>query len=143
MKKIAIVILSFVMLLSLAACQSKEDVYNNQVKDLTRIEMADLNKMIEEKKTFNLYLGRENCPYCQIIAPQLVDLVKKEKVEIFYLDTLNTNEEMDKFFKDYKLEYVPSLMVFTEGDGQEIKLNHNQAKTEGKYDMEEIKVKFR
>lgn len=142
-KKILLVLTVLAIVLSLGACKSKEDVYNEQVKIFKKVEIAELNKMIEEKKSFNIYLGRENCPYCQILVPQLDKLIKDEKVEIYYLDTLNTNKEMDNFFKEYKLEYVPSLMRFEEGKGEEIKLDHQQAKNVGKYEMEDIKNKFK
>lgn len=142
-KKLAIIVVALLMLLTFVACQSDEDKYKDQVKALTAISSKELNKMIEDKKSFNLYLGRENCPYCRILAPQLSKLAKDDKVEIYYLDTLETDADMDKFFEQYKLEYVPSLMVFKAGKGQEIALDHNKAKEDGNYDIEKIKSQFK
>lgn len=138
-KKLLFLCLALVTILSLSACQSEEDKYLEQVKALKTVQVADINKMIEEKKSFNLYAGRKNCPYCIILVPQLEKLAKDDGVEIYYIDTIETTQEMDDFFKKYKLEYVPSLMVFKDGKGEEIILDHTDAKEKGNYDIDSIK----
>lgn len=142
-KKLVILLATFILILTFVGCQSKEDKYLEQVKALKGIEIKELNKMIEEKKSFNLYIGRENCPYCLILAPQLSQLAKEDKIEIYYLNTIETNPEMDKFVKEHKIEYVPSLIVFKEGIGQELALDHRKAKQQGKYDIEKIKSRLK
>lgn len=126
-KRIVVLLVALITLLSLVACQSQEDKYKSQVKAFKKVDVAEIKSMIEEKKDFNLYLGRENCPYCLILAPQLEELVKNEKIEVYYLDTVNTTDEMDNFFREYKLEYVPSLLVFSGGNAEEVALDHQSA----------------
>lgn len=142
-KRIVVLLVALLTLLSLVACQSQEDKYKSQVKAFKKVEVAEINSMIEEKKDFNLYIGRENCPYCLILAPQLAELAKNENVEVYYLDTINTTVEMDNFFKEYKLEYVPSLLIFTEDNAEEVALNHKSAKANGKYDINSFKEKLK
>ncbi len=142
-KRIVVLLVALLTLLSLVACQSQEDKYKSQVKAFKKVEVAEINSMIEEKKDFNLYIGRENCPYCLILAPQLEELVKNEKIEVYYLDTVNTTDEMDNFFREYKLEYVPSLLVFSGGNAEEVALDHQSAKVNGKYDINSIKEKLK
>lgn len=141
-KRIALIVSMLTLALLMVACGSKEYTekdYDEAVKSFKTIEAKDVNKKIANKEDFVLYLGRKNCPYCVKLAPDFKKIAKDLKVDVLYMDTLETNDEMDKFFKNHKLEYVPSILVFKKGVAEEVKLNHTYAKEKGKYPVDEVK----
>ncbi len=148
MKKRIILILALSLAFILGACSSKdpgktreynEKDYEESVKNFTKLDIKELNGKIDKKESFFLYIGRKNCPYCIKLVPDLKDIMKDLGKETFYLDVEQTTPEMDAFFEKYKLEYVPSLLVFKEGKATEIKLDHNFAKANGSYNIEEVR----
>lgn len=148
MKKKVLLILVLSLTFLLGACSGKdqgeareynEKDYEEAVKSFTKLDIKELNSKIDKKESFLLYIGRKNCPYCVKLVPDLKNIMKGLAEETFYLDVEKTNKEMDAFFNKYKLEYVPSLLVFKDGKASEVKLDHDYAKTNGRYNIEEVK----
>lgn len=115
-----------------------EEDYQKAVANFKEVKIDEVLAKIEKKEDFVLYVGRQTCPYCVKLAPGL-DAAKADLgVDIYYLDSEKTNETMDKFFDDYKLEYVPSLLNFSKGEGKEVKLDHDYAKNHTGYPMDKV-----
>lgn len=157
MKKKSLIILVLSLIFVMGACANKDSKGNNEtksenkqqvytekdyeesVKEFKKTDIKELNNKIDKKDNFVVYLGRKTCPYCVMLIPDLKDIMNEIGQETYYLDVENTSNEMDDFFKKYKLEYVPSLLVFKEGNGLEVLLDHNYAKAHGRYDKQEVK----
>lgn len=88
--------------------------YDSYVSDFTLVKMSDVDTLLKEKESFVLYVGRGSCPYCQIFAPKLNKAYQDTGVEIYYLDSENSdsNPELTKFRESFSIDYVPFLMRF-------------------------------
>ena len=91
----------------------------------------ELNKKIQNKDSFILYLGFPNCPWCRNIVPVLFDAVKENNIDkIYYINPRVLKEEnaddFDSLFNllyDYLLAdeegnkglYVPDVYFFKDG----------------------------
>ena len=91
----------------------------------------ELNKKIQNKDSFILYLGFPNCPWCRNIVPLLFDAVKENNIDkIYYINPRVLKEEnaddFDSLFNllyDYLLAdeegnkalYVPDVYFFKDG----------------------------
>lgn len=87
---------------------------------------------IDNKETFALFLGFDNCPWCQDVKPILQEEAKNLNTNIYYIDTKdgkcktttceldngdNTDENYTKWLKTLNLESlsVPYLVIYKEG----------------------------
>ncbi len=133
MKKYLIVLFLLVILLGVTGCKSnkyalefKEEyesingTTNNSGKvhrtiiipkdnPFHKVEQKEIVKMIEEGKTFYLYVGDPLCPWCRSVLEKSIEVAKKKGVkEIYYIDIWddNGNEILrDKYeLKDGSLE---------------------------------------
>ncbi|MDO5026561.1 MAG: thioredoxin family protein [Tissierellia bacterium] len=148
MKKRNLLILLVALLMILAACGANatdsskgytEKDYDQSVKAFKKVDIKELNEKVDNKDDFVVYLGRKTCPFCLKLVPDLEDIMKELGQDTYYLDVEETNKEMDAFFDKYNLEYVPSLLVFKQGQAEEVKLDHEYAKNNGTYDKEVVK----
>ena len=148
MRRKVLVLLVLSLVFILGACSNKSadgskgyttKDYEENVKDFKKVDIEELNAKIDKKEDFVVYLGRKTCPFCVKLVPDLNEIMKDLGQDTYYLDVEETNKDMDAFFEHYKLEYVPSLLVFKQGKASEVKLDHNYAKTNGRYDKEAVK----
>lgn len=126
---------------SLSACKNVEPEianYREQTKQLKSINFAELQSAIKNEQSSFVYIGRENCPFCVKLVPELLNLQDKLKIKFTYFDVIKTNDEIDKFFDDNKLEYVPSLLCVGRGQVTNISLDYNYVKTHGTYNTEQL-----
>lgn len=142
MRKVISLLCSLTLILgSLSACKNVEPEianYREQTKQLRSISFAELQSEIKNDESSIVYIGRENCPFCVKLVPELLSLQDKFKIKFSYFDVIKTNDEIDKFFDDNKLEYVPSLLCVGHGKVTNIPLDYNYVKTHGTYNVEEI-----
>ena len=94
----------------------KEKRYQMMIKNFTELDAVAARTKLETGKSFFLYLGRKNCPYCQAFLPQLYKLSMTEKVDIYYMDTLNSKyPQLKSFYEDFGVKTVPSLYFISKG----------------------------
>ncbi|MGI6329493.1 MAG: thioredoxin family protein [Bacilli bacterium] len=55
-------------------------------KEFTELTFKDYLNVIKEDKYNAVYIGSNDCPYCQMIEPELARLVKENKIKIYYLE---------------------------------------------------------
>lgn len=95
----------------------EEDSY---IKEVDSKEILNLQK---EKKDFYLYIGRDNCEYCQKFLPDFSKELKKEKKQVLYLDSnVQKNEhkkEFEEVTNEFKVKGVPSLIKISNGTSEE------------------------
>ena len=88
-KKLGILLGIIVLLLCITSCK-KGNVMNDypNIEDkhhvFEEIEINDVLKKLENKKSFYLILGFPECPWCQAIMPVLNDVAKDNKVKTIY-----------------------------------------------------------
>lgn len=119
--------------------------YNGMKEYSGKVLMADttvkeISELMKEKKSFVVYAGFANCPYCNRLIPELCEVIQEEKLWIGYLDTRknpawNSNIDIDDYdlfvelFGEYlsldssqiKHLYVPVVIFIKDGETVEFR----------------------
>lgn len=88
-KKIKILLLLIIILLSITSCQ-KGNIMNDypQIDDkhhvYKEIEVNEVIKKIEKKESFYLVMGFPECPWCQALMPVLNEVAKENDIKTIY-----------------------------------------------------------
>ena len=112
-------LLYFFVLMSFGSAFSSTSEYQTIVAHFSNVSVETVLNKIANSDKFILYLGRETCPFCVDFVPILDKVSTSEKKEIFYLDTekgTDDYESVEEFRKKYKINYVPSLIIFNHED---------------------------
>lgn len=93
--------------------------YTNAIGNFTEIDTSRANEMIDSNEEFFIFIGRPTCEWCRKVAPSLQEAASSIGVEVFYLDS--TDSESDELLADfrarYEVETVPAVLHFRhEGD---------------------------
>lgn len=140
MKQVTKILACLILITLMVACTDPQiKAYRDSIDQFKEVDISEVNGMIQSKDDFFVYLGRENCPYCQVLVPDLAELAQELGQEIYYVNTLEETPDLDAFFATYNLEYVPSLLYFSQGEAKEIMLNHGYVDTHDHYPMDQVK----
>ncbi len=110
MKKILIVLIA-ICTLSITGC-GKE-------KELISINYDELGEKIKNKDSFVLYVGSSECSHCAEFKPILEKVVKKYKLEVYYINMANLS-----------LAKYNAVMKKIDGRGTPTTVYLNKGKTE-------------
>lgn len=105
--------------------KENEDVlsgYNKVVETFKKIDTDMFRKKIDSNNTFFIYFGRKTCPYCREFVPKLREISESKQIDIYYLDTENTETDitLQEIRKEFKVEYVPTLIYIKNGKSYSI-----------------------
>ena len=95
----------------------------DEIKDsnvFRSMTVKDMAKEMDNKNTFAIYFGFNNCPWCKRILPVLNDMAKKEGMEIGYMDTRkdpswSSNLDIDDYDKFVE---IAGSYLDTDSDGK-------------------------
>ncbi|RMC51182.1 conjugal transfer protein TraF [Lactobacillus sp. ESL0225] len=70
-----------------------------------------VSKKYLPKKYAYLFWGKKSCPFCRAFVPKLTEISQKRHIEIYYIDTTNTDTDpiLKKMRKHFKVTGVPCL----------------------------------
>ncbi|MCM1161290.1 MAG: thioredoxin family protein [Roseburia sp.] len=105
---LALVIIMFIAIISFGFARNKE-----KFKEATVDKMLET---VEEKKEMIVYFGQEDCSACAVFSDILMDLKKRTKQEIFYLDANSLDENEKRVLEEYYVSETPTLIVISKGD---------------------------
>lgn len=90
--------------------------YGHSVLNFIEVQTEDVNKMIDNNDSFFLYIGRITCQWCRRMVPVLNKIAENEHIEIYYLDSEETesNSLLSEFREKYEIETVPAILSFDE-----------------------------
>ena len=94
---------------SVEAYEPEEEVI--QESKLTEVELDGLNKLIEEKESFGIFVYLPGCTSCAAFSIVLDDFLKDNQV-VFYKTQIKYAKETEI---GSKIKYAPSFVVFKEG----------------------------
>lgn len=140
MKKTTILILSFIFIFLASSCSKKSSYENlttesmNETSDTSQQQLEkefkeyqkevsifkDIDPQTFLEKDFNkpvfVYVGRVSCYYCREFVPELIQVSKNNKVDIYYFDTENISEDIqEKILATYNnIESVPAVLYIKE-----------------------------
>lgn len=83
------------------------------------ISLSALNQIQEKEETGLVYIGRDDCRYCNIVYPKLQILTATQKKEIKYYNTNEDREtnkmELDKVLCKYGVTRIPIVLSVENG----------------------------
>lgn len=88
--------------------------YRHAEMSFIRLTAEEVIAKIKEGTPFFLYTGRATCQWCRKMVPVLNKVIKEGNIEMFYLDSENTEEDkvLSDFRKEYEIKTVPSIIYF-------------------------------
>ncbi|HAP15513.1 MAG TPA: hypothetical protein DCR07_05330 [Lactococcus sp.] len=89
--------------------------YSYAVSTFDEVTVEEVENKIERNDKFLLYVGRETCEWCRKIAPVLSQVSQKKDIDIYYLDSADTESDLTlKTFREvYGIETVPVVIDFS------------------------------
>jgi predicted bacteriocin transport accessory protein len=89
--------------------------YENNIENFDSISVNEINEKINNEDSFYIYVGRVTCEWCRLFVPILREYATENNIEIFYLDSTETetNMELKNFRETNNIEYVPSLLYYS------------------------------
>lgn len=85
-------------------------------KNLISLNYTTYETKLENKDSFILYLGAKDCSHCQTFRPTLEKIMRKYRLEIFYLDVSTlTKEEYAKVENKTHLKGTPTVVFIEQG----------------------------
>ena len=109
MKKfIKVICLVFALLIVLTGCGSKH---------IKEISFGELKTMMDNKETFAIYIGNEDCPHCVSYKPTLEDVLDEYDIDIYHLDNSKLSEsESSKLVQYINITGTPTIAFITNGE---------------------------
>lgn len=108
MKKILMVITLLLCVVGLTGC-GKYSTY-------TELTYTELQAKLDNKETFVVVLGSSTCSACAVYKETMEDVIKKNQVEIFYLDIAKlAGEDKSKFESKFVIAATPTTVFIEEG----------------------------
>lgn len=98
--------------------QSNLESSNEKCEYLVAISQKDLNKKLEKKDSFWVYIGRPSCPDCQRFSPRLEKLLTSKKKNLFYYNTtckVSKKKEMKAYVKGLQVHEIPAILKVEKG----------------------------
>ena len=86
-----------------------------EIIPITRTELVD---KMNSQETFYLYVGRPNCPDCQVFFPEFEKRVKEQNIKIFYFNSkvkASKREEMKEYVSSFGIEEIPAIVAVKDG----------------------------
>lgn len=76
----------------------------------------DIEKMVDNKESFILYIGSKECHNCTNFKPKLEDVANENKIKVYYIDTYNiSDEDYNRLFKIVNYSGTPTIAFITDG----------------------------
>lgn len=113
--------------------ETMEKAYKDYVKDFEECKFDDIDFSSEED--FVVYIGFEDCPYCQKFVPCLNEFATKENLKVFYVDSSDDDKSLLSYSDEHGLETVPALILHR--DGEESSMSLMEPKSDV-YSIEEV-----
>ena len=86
-------------------------------KHITEITFDELKKKIENKDTFALYVGNEDCSHCVAYKPILQSVLDEYDISIYHLDNSKLSEdEASEMLKYINISGTPTIAFLTNGE---------------------------
>ena len=132
MKKLFTFVLCSCLVILFAGCSSKLSTY-------TTISLDEVYEKLDQKDSFILTIGSSNCSHCASFKPKMETVIKLYKVQVFYIDISELNEdEYKKFVQRMNFTGTPTTIFFE--DGKETAMSN---RIEGDKDIETIESKMK
>lgn len=96
------------------------------------ISYSELNKMIDEKKDFILFIGSSSCSACAAYEITLNDIIEEYNVDVKYIDLSKLSKEDESaLVSEFPISGTPATIFITNGDEEDThnRIDGNQKKS--------------
>ncbi len=108
MKKIIAVLIMLTLLFSITGCGGP--------KTYKEISFEELNKKIDAKEDFILFIGSETCSACSAYKITLNKVIEKNKVEVNYIDISKlSDDENSDLLANFYFSSTPTTVFVEKG----------------------------
>lgn len=91
-----------------------KDAYNLSTSIYLPIYGSDVYEKLSDGETFVLYIGRDTCPYCQQLVPNLQEAALNQNItEIYHVDTIDSVNSV--FVSDENINATPTTYLVKDG----------------------------
>ncbi len=88
------------------------------------ISYSDLNKMIDNKEDFILFIGSSSCSACAVYEVTLNDIIKEYNVDVKYIDLSKLSDQDESVLvSEFPITGTPTTVFVTNGDEKD---THNR-----------------
>lgn len=100
----------------------RESEYNRAVSTFTKINSTEYYKKTKNNDNFFVYFGRVTCPDCLDTISELKQSVKKQDIEMFYIDTDTEEKDLDisEIRRKENINFVPSILYLEKGKAKNL-----------------------
>ncbi len=111
--------ISFIYIMIVSSVNNERMLMKPKEEKFQQISLFDIKCMIDEKKTFTLYVSREDCDYCKRVKPLIYKRsYQHENVLFFYstsADRIYNKQYMDAVLDELYIESVPCIVYIRKG----------------------------
>lgn len=106
--------------------------YNEKVSDFDKVTVEKADQLLKEEAGHIVYIGRENCPFCQKFVDKLGPLAAVKDLEVNYVDAKypSNEEDLENFREKYDVPTVPGLLYSSKASGLTVKCDSSLSKEE-------------
>ena len=92
--------------------------FDEAIKQMTEVRIADLEGALEKGEDVIAFIGRPTCPYCQLFAPKLAQVISETGARVSYLESDNVEDAnaIAAFRNANTIPTVPALLVAKAGE---------------------------
>jgi len=113
-EKIICILITILLLFFICMCKGTSDA----IKEIGLMDISSdrLLKMLNEKESMYLYVGRPTCPDCEEFKPLLEDVISNNFMVFYYnTDESREDENYEKLLVQLAIDAVPMLIEIKEG----------------------------
>lgn len=90
----------------------EEYSYKEDISLFKKILSEEADKLLSNKDSAVIYIGRETCPYCRKFVKKLSDVASEISKTIYYIDSSNFDDnEINSFREKYNVLTVPGFII--------------------------------
>ncbi len=91
--------------------------YNENIANFEKIDAAKAQTLVKDVTEAVIYIGKGECPFCQLFVEKLRNVADETNTTIFYVDSADNSDmkAISAFRKEYNIPTVPGF-IFTSGD---------------------------
>lgn len=88
-----------------------EKEFEEAVKTLHEISSTEVTRQLGAEDEKIVFIGRPTCPYCREYLPKLIDVVKKDNLDVYYVNSIDADDEvLNEFRFKVGAKTVPSTL---------------------------------
>lgn len=112
----------------------------NKKSNIKEISFDEFKNKMENKESFVLYVGNENCSHCEAYKPILESVLEEYGIFIYHIDNSKlTDKESSEFTRYLSISGTPTVTFITNGE-EESTLNRIVGEKTKEATIEKFKI---